>query len=663
MEKLSLDIQIKGSVDIGSYINIVLLDNESSQRIHLHQEVVKQRIGPGQVTLGVDVQSTIKNMATSFNLDHSGVLNAVPSSSRALQLEFISDQISFSDFTAYNPVTGDQFADYTPIYIPVTSFTIQSIEFLPSLSNPCEKIRVRVTTNQNMLALCNNMQCVPVNETAGEIECFRGTNITMICTHATLNVNATQNINTPPLLESASFPIQLNIINVENGGSVNVSVLNAPILGVQYSLNGTDWQSSPSFSGLTLGNYTMHIRDMYGCSKQKYFSILENNFQKGIAFVSKENSFRFREPFENYSTDENRSFCKSAAKLNYGYIQEFLNTDTVTTQFRSNYQNIEIRITDLDTEISYPITAVQLTTNLNNKVKYNQVKSYQINTNQFGLYFENGNILNYDTNIVIDTYQLNGALPIWAKLGNTINVNGVGYYLDNIGFDEELGAEVLILNGIAPTGNIVVSSVFNIQDYEVYEFTIDFGQFLDCRLRIEIINQDPNFGEYTLTSEEINSVPDLNNYLEVRYWNSTNTNVLYSSNIRHLLRLPYNTIKANDSDTSENQTTDTHTHLLKSRVLEITDFEFMPFPLELYRKLKLALSLDNVFIDGVGYTKNAEFTKENLGSTNLYKLTASMAKNGFVFDSSIINNQEITPITQLVSPSLLSIGNDGFIAH
>lgn len=661
MQKLSLDIEVTDVIEVGSYIDIVLLHNESSQRVHIHQEVVKQRTAPGQVTLGHDVQSTITNFATSFNLDHSGILNAQPASSKSLQLDFVTEVVAVSDFTAYNPITGDSFANYTPIYIPVTSFTIQNIEFLPSLSNPCEKVRVKVTTNLNMLALCNNMQCVPVNATVGEIECFRGTNLTMICTHATLNITATQNINTPPLIESLTHPIQLNVVNTENGGSVTASFV--PLVGAEFSLNGIDWQSSPSFSGLTLGNYTMYIRDMYGCNKQKYFSILENNFQKGIAFISKENSFRFREPFENYHTDENRSFCKSAAQLNYGYIQEFLNTDSITTQFRSNYVNIDIRVTDLDTEVAHQITPVQLTQNLNNKVKYNQVKSYQMSTNQFGLYFENGNILNYDTNIVIDSYQLNGALPIWAKLGNTINVNGIGYYLDNIGFDEEVGAEVLILNGTAPTGNIVVSSVFNIQDYEVYEFTVDFTQFSNRRLKIEIINDDPNFGEYIFTSEEINSVFSLDNYLEIRYWNSTNTNVIYSTNIRHLLRLPYNTIKANDSDTSENQTSDTHTHLLKSRVLEITDFEFLPFPLELYRKLKLALSLDNVFIDSVGYTKNAEFTKENLGSTNLYKLTASMVKNGFVFDSSVIYSQEITSITQITAPSLISIGNDGFIAQ
>lgn len=68
----------------------------------------------------------------------------------------------------------------------------------------------------------------------------------------------------------------------------------------------------------------------------------------------------------------------------------------------------------------------------------------------------------------------------------------------------------------------------------------------------------------------------------------------------------------------------------------------MPLPLELYRKLKIALSMDSVFIDGTGYTKNSEFNKENLGSSNLYRLTASMIKNGFVFNSNRDNSEIIT---------------------
>src|SRR5690606_13582151 len=125
----------------------------------------------------------------------------------------------------------------------------------------------------------------------------------------------------------------------------------------------------------------------------------------------------------------------------------------------------------------------------------------------------------------------------------------------------------------------------------------------------------------------------------------------------------YNKIKAVDSDTSENYNTDTNTYLLDSKVYEITEFDFMPLPMELWRKLKIALSLDTIFIDGVGYSKNAEFTKEALGSTNLYKVTAQMIKNGFVFNSSMNSNEILVENPNINIPGLIENNSNGFIEY
>src|SRR5690606_22277393 len=191
---------------------------------------------------------------------------------------------------------------------------------------------------------------------------------------------------------------------------------------------------------------------------------------------------------------------------------------------------------------------------------------------------------------------------------------------------------------------------------------VNMSNYINKDFKVYIHNTDPNFDDFTYESEVISVSEDLKNYLEIRYHNSTNTNVLYSTGIKHLLRLPYNTIKANDSDTNESYNSDTNTHLLDSKVFEITDFEFMPFPLELYRKLKIALSMDIIYIDGVGYTKNNEFNKENLGETNLYKLTASMIKNGFVYNSNIEGSEFIEIDNNVNITGLISVDQDGYIA-
>lgn len=55
-------------------------------------------------------------------------------------------------------------------------------------------------------------------------------------------------------------------------GSITVAITGgtAPY---EYSINGTDWQSSNVFSGLTTGQYTIYVRDDGGCTDQEIFNI------------------------------------------------------------------------------------------------------------------------------------------------------------------------------------------------------------------------------------------------------------------------------------------------------------------------------------------------------------------------------------------------------
>src|SRR5690606_11117706 len=130
-------------------------------------------------------------------------------------------------------------------------------------------------------------------------------------------------------------------------------------------------------------------------------------------------------------------------------------------------------------------------------------KKYKINESQLGIYFESGQVLDYDNNSMIDTYELNGSLPVWAKLGNIISIDSIKYRIETIGFDENVNSEVLIFNGVETIEiqDVVVSSEYTLQSYEVYEFTVDFSFFHNKGLYIEIKNSDPNSGEYIWRSE------------------------------------------------------------------------------------------------------------------------------------------------------------------
>lgn len=656
---LNIKIQLNANLSIGDSFNMYVID-EIGEVSTIKQTVSERRLGPNQVTIGETVGETLSYLNQALNFDY-GTNFDVELIEDALALNLISKKINLSFdrvelFPPDLPITVD------PIVVPVENFKINTLEFLPTGLNPCGNILIKITASQPVARYCVNNVCFEPNSPVVEFLYNRGLNLTIELTNY-LGAKISRNIQTPPPLETASERIRLYISDDVNGGSVQVIHPYTTMLNYEFSLDDNNWQGSNGFYGLPVGSYTMYIRDQYGCKKLIPFNILEKNLGEPYVLISKENSFRFIEPKKNFYNDESRNFCKSPAILNYGYIQEFLNTDVITTQFRSNYKNIEVRIHEQESKALTIIPPVKKTSNIGNKVKYNQVRKYRIDNNQFGIYFESGQILNYDNNAFIDVYELNGSLPVWAKLGNIISIDSVKYKIESIGFDETVNAEVLIFSGYANFAleNVVVSSVYNINNYEVYEFTVDFSMFANKEIRIEIINSDPNYGEYVWLSESILTKEDLTNYLEIRYLNTTNTNIMYSSGIKHLLRLPYNTIKANDSDTNENYNSDTNTHLLDSKIYEVTDFEFMPFPLELYRKLKIALSMDNVFIDEVGYTKNAEFTKENLGLSNLYKLTASMIKNGFVFNSSSNIKESIVDNPNINVPGLIQLTSNGYI--
>jgi len=659
MEDNILEIGISLSENVSLENNFAMyLKDSIGANYNIIGTFTNQRTAKYQIELGQTKEQTIHNINNAFKLDYGNDFDISFDGSLISMKTKLPGWVFLESIK--NPVGLP--IGLNPQLVPISIFKINSVEFLPSSLAPCDFVKVRVVTNQTAISYCINYSCVPHNSNIIEFNYPRGSSFKFDAGNS-LGKLVTKTIQTPPPIDTLSDSIRVVVLQGTIGATATVIYPYTDLLVYQFSLDNLNWQTSNTFSGLLEGNYNLYVKDNLGCSKIISFTILEQNFGEPIVFLSKENSIRFIEPSGQYETDENRSFCKSAAKLNYGYIQEFLNTDIITTQFRSNFNQVAVTVFNVIDGTSVFIPTNKLTNNIGLKSKYNQVKKYRISTTQFGIYFESGQILDYNNNSLIDTYNLNGSLPVWAVLGNVIQVDGTYYTIDSIGYDENVNAEVLIFNGSSSNvvQNVTVSCVYNIHDYEVYEFVVDMSLYLDKEIRIEISNQDPNFGNYNWKSERISIVEFLPKYLEIRYSNSTNTNVIYSSGIQHLLRIPYNTIKDVDSDSNESYKTDTNTHLLNSDVYEIKDFEFIPLPLELYRKLKIALSMDMVFIDGLGYTKNSEFQKENLGSTNLYKLTASMIKNGFAFNSNKAASEFITD-GNINVPGLIEISSDGYIS-
>ena len=70
---------------------------------------------------------------------------------------------------------------------------------------------------------------------------------------------------------TATLQLSSTINDVRCNGGNDGSIIGSASGGwdnYEYSINGTDWQTSDTFSGLSHGDYILYVRDTYGCSSQ-----------------------------------------------------------------------------------------------------------------------------------------------------------------------------------------------------------------------------------------------------------------------------------------------------------------------------------------------------------------------------------------------------------
>lgn len=673
MEQLQITLKPINDIDIDSYF-IINLEDENQRPISLRSTFVKQRTRNNQIELGSTIEQTMDNILHSVALDYQTLFAAEKISSTGVILKS-KLPVKFGNFTSFNPIKKTPILDSEVIYVPINLISITNVEYLPATSSQCTKCRVRIEFNRNGDAYCLDSTCFPINTNYVEFEVFRGSTHLFRVMYGTFMAQRT--LSVPESLQSLSGSIYVSVVNAPTGSTGQVIVPNNN-LQLEYSLNNQDWQEENYFSGLIEGEYTVYIRDYLGCSITKTFQATPNvnvptNRLTAYHLVSKSNSIRYakRENFNlHHKTDENTLSCESDVILPYKQIQLFEVTDRIVTQFQSNYENNEAYILINNQEIEIPV--VRRTKNIGLKERMTAIK-YNLGSGKTGIYFINGNILDYDTGVIVEQYELNGYLPEWAKEGNYISVDGAWFRIQEIIFDDLKNADVIVISNTY-TGvetNTVIGCEYNRENFEVYEFGTLMSQYPNGNFRIKIKMSTGTPGlryeEVLYLSEEINVAAKQPNTVEIRYKNSKNTDILYSTGIEHILRIPIELVSGSDISTSENHKTDTSTVLLDSDIYEANKFKFEPQTKELWRKLMIALSHDTVFIDSVGYIKEGDFETEGpLGQTNLYLLTANMVKTGNMYNRNQLRRVAPTLPEQIQIPDVIGLipyNGDGFISQ
>ena len=608
----------------------------------------------GQVTIGtpssIAGERTAINFITAFSLDVNTPLEVfrVGNVVTIVAEPSVINNFTFQN-TFYSPVMlvdylngGVMAVENDPsISVSILNatedvFTIDSVVFSQAQEPPCSHVRMTVTTNVLATQVVSPIAINNNDFNPFFYDLLRGQTYTLLVENAN-GSEATQVVETPSLLNAANFSMLIN--NSPNGSTVIIQNTNTFGLTLEYSLDNTTWQNSDTFNGLAVGNYTLYVRDHLGCSFNLGFNIDAFGIQSSYFYISKANSIRYANRVtwgdsENYKTDENTLSCEADVELAYKEVQQFQSADVITTQFKSNYSsNIATIVKEDGTIVTIPV--VKKTNNIGNKDK-RDARKYNVGAGKTGVYFISGNTYDYTTNAVIAPYSLNGLLPEWAQVGNYFEISGFWYLIEEIIFDETKNADVIVFTN-SYTGsevNVVAASIYNRFNYEVYEYAIDMVNYIDQKFRVKLENSDPKFTTITHLSESIWCRVKHENVLEIRYRNTTNTDVMYSTGIEHKIRIPYLKIAGKADESSEIHKTDTDAILLNSDLFEVDDFQFEPVTKEIWRKLIIALSHEKVVLNGVGYVKNGSFNTEGpLERSNLYVLTASMIKTGNVYNS------------------------------
>jgi hypothetical protein len=659
--------------DVNDIFNI----GETSLGLALNEIFKESRLGSGQVTLPIfEADDGIHpdryfgfanvNYKNAFNLDYNSTglftlttLNGPVNSG----VGFVTIEANFSGavFTG----SSNAFVDVNiENEVVAPSFTIDTISFSQADVNPCQQVKVNVTTSELATTILPPFTVYGNTDNPFSFDWLRGQN-NILTVENSLGVQASIALNLPMFLNIANF--NFDVVNSPDGGTINVSNVNSDGLELQYSLDNGSWQTSPVFSGLEVGLYTIYIKDQLGCSISKNFSVTEFGIYSPYFYISKSNSIRFANRISwgdsaNYKTDENTLSYEVDCEIPYTEIQQFQSADVITTQFKSNYGTNVATILKTDlSEVDVPV--IKMSNNIGIKDKRDAFK-YDLGNGKTGLYFKSGNIYDYTMGLISDTHFLNGSLPEWAVIGNYFKIGSSWFLIEEILYDEAKNADVLVFSNIYTGADVavIVSSVFNRFNYEIYEFSIDMVDYIDQYIQVRINNTDDNFTEIIHLSEKIWCKVKHENVLEIKYSNSSNTDIFYGTGIENLIRQQYTYFKGKSDEDSEVHKTDTNSILLNADVYEVDEIVFEPVTKEIWRKIVLALSHENVTINGVGYVKNGNFNTEGpLERSNLYVLTASMIKTGSVYTSQSSGGSDFDG-TSVEVPGLIST-DTGFVSY
>ena len=644
--------------EVGDQIRFTITDHDTANVTYTLETCALVRTRPQDFTYSIEPDISARNYKTALELDYNStsLYTITEFSGNSVIVEAKKENVTFGSFSSTNAFITGVVAN-EPL---VDAFAFSSVLFTEATSDVCNKVSVDVTALSEITQVTAPVTVAGDGDETISFDYARGTTFNITITNGTLT--KTQRVTSP------GFLVTPNVSTVLTPTGANVTINGNTLSGLTYSLDGVTYKTSSVFYGITEGSYTAYVKDSYGCIKTVDFEV--TGFETSIAptipysFISNTNSIRFKkdEVWDNiniYKNDFNTLSYEEDVKLVYPYNQKFQSSDIITTQIKTNYSDISIK-TILEDGTENVLTTYKRTSNIGREDMRDSLGYEFPDGERYGIYFQTGNTYDYQTGLANGTYELYGTVPAWGKIGQYFYIDGYGYYqIQDIVYEEAINSEVLVISSLAgsPTSKIV-STKYNVFNWDAYEFDVDMSSYLNKCFQIEIELTDTNFDTVKYLSEKISVYSSLEDLLFVKYKNTSNNEIIYATDIEHKLRLDYTLFGLASETSIEIHKTDNYVYSLNSDVYKKKKVEFVNLSTMMAQKVIQALSLDIITINGVQYTTENITEPSRIGVTNLYKIEATLYKStdGIEFEDTDV----ILSVDQIEVPSLVK-GNTGFI--
>ena len=349
--------------------------------------------------------------------------------------------------------------------------------------------------------------------------------------------------------------------------------------------------------------------------------------------ISKSNSIDFYKlSLSTVKNDLNSSTCEGFNNFNYNQYQNYRKGTVITEQLRSGYTTVEAFLVDSNgAETSLTIT--KKTTDMGKKLSYDGWKYNYKSSGQLAIYYTAGNIYDYGTSTVDSTFTLNGNLPEYAIVGQTVqHYLGLTYNIIGVVYDEDIDSMVILTDGSytgVPT-ELIFQSEYDLNPYEVYEFDVDFS----INGLYTLKTRNLAFDEITQVhlTDKINIQDDFSKFVDVVYYDTDNQDIMYSTGIHHKILVPYDKIVAGFESDSEYISTDNSARLIDSTIDDKNTFFISEVNTSRMRQINIALSAKIVIINNEGYISEGSISPTNIENTNLYNIEAPMLKTNIDYE-------------------------------